>query len=120
MKPQINKIQTQLETEKTRLENLLGDFLGTGIDDIRESTVYGKREEIVTAFSDFEMNNVNINKTRDRLQEIERALVKITDDSYGFCDICGATIPRQRLEALPQTNVCLPCKTKNPSKNNAL
>ncbi len=35
------------------------------------------------------------------LRQIERALEKIEDDSYGICDVTGEEIPRARLEAVP-------------------
>ena len=37
-----------------------------------------------------------------RLREIERALRKIEDGSYGLSDASGAPIPRERLEAVPE------------------
>lgn len=35
------------------------------------------------------------------LRQIERALEKIEDNTYGICDITGEEIPRARLEAVP-------------------
>lgn len=35
------------------------------------------------------------------LRQVERALEKIEDDSYGVCDITGEEIPKARLEAVP-------------------
>jgi DnaK suppressor protein len=37
-----------------------------------------------------------------RLRMIERALEKIKDGTYGFSDVSGKPIPRDRLEALPE------------------
>jgi RNA polymerase-binding transcription factor DksA len=49
----------------------------------------------------------------DRLQamlaEIDRAMVKREDGSYGRCDVCGAGIPEQRLEARPWSTRCVGC-----------
>lgn len=41
------------------------------------------------------------------LHEIERALEKADDGSFGICDICGGTIPTERLEARPFTARCV-------------
>jgi DnaK suppressor protein len=38
----------------------------------------------------------------DRLSNIERALQKITDGTYGLSDASGAPIPMERLEAAPE------------------
>ena len=35
------------------------------------------------------------------LRQIERALEKIQDGTYGICDISGEEIPKARLEAMP-------------------
>jgi len=35
------------------------------------------------------------------LRQIERALEKIEEDTYGICDISGEEIPLARLEAIP-------------------
>jgi DnaK suppressor protein len=51
--------------------------------------------------------------THDRdqvvLTEVERALVKIEDETYGLCDVCGGRIAPARLEALPWATVCVGC-----------
>ena len=38
------------------------------------------------------------------LRQIERALEKIKDGTYGVCDISGDTIPPARLDAMPYAN----------------
>ena len=40
-------------------------------------------------------------KEFDILRQIERALEKINDNTYGICDISGEEIPLVRLEAIP-------------------
>ena len=42
-------------------------------------------------------------------QEVERALVKLDDGTYGMCDSCGAPIPEGRLEIHPWAVLCGPC-----------
>jgi DnaK suppressor protein len=39
------------------------------------------------------------------LRQIERALEKIEDGTYGKCDISGEEIPTARLEAIPYANM---------------
>jgi len=38
-----------------------------------------------------------------RLERIDRALRKIEEGTYGFSDLSGEPIPRERLEAVPET-----------------
>jgi len=47
---------------------------------------------------------------RSQLVEIEHALHKKEQGTYGLCDDCGQPIDPNRLEALPQANLCLNCK----------
>lgn len=42
-----------------------------------------------------------------RLEDIERALEKIAEESYGLSDDSGDPIPRARLEALPEARFTL-------------
>lgn len=41
------------------------------------------------------------------LEEIEAALGRLEDGSYGSCEVCGEPIGRDRLEAIPQARYCV-------------
>ncbi len=43
------------------------------------------------------------------LKEIENALLRIKDGTYGTCENCGKQITKKRLEAIPYTNICIDC-----------
>lgn len=42
--------------------------------------------------------------------QVEDALRRIKDGTYGVCRVCGKDIPVARLEAVPTTSICVPCK----------
>jgi len=42
--------------------------------------------------------------------EIDRAILKLDEDTYGICDGCGSEIDPERLEALPWATLCVSCK----------
>jgi DnaK suppressor protein len=44
------------------------------------------------------------------LDQVEAALTRIESRTFGICRSCGCEIPRARLEAVPTTQVCVPCK----------
>lgn len=48
---------------------------------------------------------------RHHLNEIERALARVDDGSYGRCAICGGSIAAERLAARPATPTCIDCAT---------
>jgi DnaK suppressor protein len=45
----------------------------------------------------------------ESLARTERALAKLEEGSYGVCDACGATIPAPRLQAMPDSVLCVTC-----------
>jgi len=46
------------------------------------------------------------------LRQIERALEKIQDDTYGVCDISGEEIPLARLEVMPYATMTVKAQEK--------
>ena len=46
------------------------------------------------------------------IADIDRALEKISDDSYGICDDCKRDIGGARMEALPATSRCVSCSSR--------
>jgi DnaK suppressor protein len=41
------------------------------------------------------------------LDEVETALRRIADGTYGTCRVCGRPIPEERLEAVPWATLCI-------------
>ena len=57
-----------------------------------------------------EMDLAMVIRESQELQEIEAALARIRDGSYGICIDCGGEIVRARLKADPAAMRCLPCE----------
>jgi RNA polymerase-binding transcription factor DksA len=55
-----------------------------------------------------------VSQLEETLGEVERALAKLDEGSYGTCDSCGQQITPARLEAMPATRYCIDCAS-NPS-----
>lgn len=47
------------------------------------------------------------------LREIDAALRRIEDGSYGTCTDCGIEIPRERLHVRPTAQRCIDCQTRH-------
>jgi RNA polymerase-binding transcription factor DksA len=45
-----------------------------------------------------------------KLASIDHALRQVPKGTYGICERCGASIDPARLEAVPETTLCLNCK----------
>ena len=50
-------------------------------------------------------------RERKLINKIKKALEKVEDGTFGFCEVCGEPIDFKRLEARPVTTHCIECKT---------
>jgi RNA polymerase-binding transcription factor DksA len=48
----------------------------------------------------------------ETLNQIESALERIDNGTYGFCTECGSRIPKARINALPYTPYCVKCASE--------
>lgn len=48
-------------------------------------------------------------RAREAIDDTTRALDRIATDRYGTCASCGDPIPFERLEAIPDTELCVAC-----------
>ena len=49
---------------------------------------------------------------KETLDDVEHALAKIDDGTYGQCEDCGKSINPARLEAMPAARLCMDCASK--------
>lgn len=49
-------------------------------------------------------------KLKTPIPRINRALCKISDGTYGYCDDCGDQIPEERLKLIPAAVLCIDCQ----------
>jgi DnaK suppressor protein len=97
--------RAQLEEERARIRGQLeqmGHF-GTGMSFDEGFADSGQ----VTA----ERGEVEAlaNSLVETLTEIEDALKKFDEGTYGICETCGNPIPEARLEAKPAAPLCIDC-----------
>ncbi len=110
-----NLLRSRLEQEQKRLTEELQQLKANmrPADERREGSPFGKREEEATESFELEKRLALEKRIRDQLAEVEHALHKFDEGTYGLCDKCGQSIDPARLEALPQASLCLSCKAKN-------
>jgi DnaK suppressor protein len=82
------------EAQRDRLTDSAGD------DQADTGTKTFEREQEITL-----ANNV-----RERMGQVERALDRLDDGHYGWCERCGNPIPVERLAAFPSATLCVTCK----------
>ena len=118
MTEKYKKLRSRLESERKHLLEELEQLLANAqpIDERREGSPFGKREEEATETSELEKRLALEKRTRDALSAVEHALKKFDQGTYGLCDKCGQHIAPERLDALPQASLCLECKAKESKK----
>lgn len=68
--------------------------------------------------SDAYMRLQNLDQVNSRnkvVQMIDEALHRISDGTYGICEVCGQLIRKPRLLNLPFVHTCMECQTKMES-----
>lgn len=106
--------RSRLEIERKHIMEDLGQLTADAhpIDERREGSPFGKREEEATETAEWEKRLAVERRLRGLLADIEHALAKIEKGTYGRCDNCGKLISQDRLEALPQASLCMSCKAE--------
>lgn len=110
-KTRLNALHKALEAERTEL-------LGQVEDLDSEADITRWRD---AGFDDDPADTGSANMERERaqslsaharriLEEIDAALRRMDDESYGTCERCGKQIEVDRLEALPYATLCMECK----------
>ncbi|MEG6585975.1 TraR/DksA C4-type zinc finger protein [Dendrosporobacter sp. 1207_IL3150] len=113
---QLEQFKNDLEQEKKRLISQISRLEETGIgdsmsDSLGELSVYDNHPADI-GDELFERSKDTALRDNEHiiLENVERALEKIDDESYGHCDKCGKEISVERLEAIPWANTCMSCQ----------
>lgn len=114
MATESNMLRSRLESERKHLTEELAQLKASArpLGERREGSPFGKREEEATETFELEKRLTLEKRLIDQLAEVDHALLKFKEGTYGLCDICGQSIDPARLEALPQANLCLSCKAQ--------
>jgi DnaK suppressor protein len=63
----------------------------------------------VDAMQQQQMRLALVRQRKDELARLENALNMVASGKYGVCNGCGEDIPDNRLEAVPDAQMCVPC-----------
>jgi len=99
-------IRAQLQEERGRLRERLQE-LGLGADDaLSLDGGFADSSQVTAERGEMEALAGTLN---DTLGEVEDALTRLDDGTYGRCEACGGEIPEARLEAKPAARRCIAC-----------
>lgn len=123
-------IRINLKSEATRLVDLRDDFRSVeGLNDtqvIEASQDHVGAElhpaEVASEFVQREIDLSMLSKIEGEIDDVQRALAKLDDGTYGTCEACHARIAEARLQALPAARFCVTCEARveepNPNRPN--
>ena len=99
-------LRAQLEEERARLRAQLDDLhaaegsFDEGFADTSQVTAERGEIEALTG------------SLGETLHDIEDALAKFDDGTFGACERCGAEIAAARIEAMPAARLCIDCASQ--------
>ena len=104
----------RLDEERTRLEGVRGAFAVEHLDDEDESESISElsaldqhQADIGTETFEREKDLSILEQIEAELADVEHALRRLDDGTYGTCEFDGKPIPEERLEAVPAARFCL-------------
>ena len=110
-----DRFRALLEEERGRvkaaIDNIHAEHPGSMSDESGEDAVYDNHlADTATETYDRELDYTLEENSEHVLSEIEGALRRIEDGTYGQCTNCGRQIPEERLEARPYATLCIDCQ----------
>jgi len=107
-------LREQLLVERERLEHEIAELdadLSESLEDSSEESPYDQHmAETAGVTLDREIDLTLQENARASVAQIDRALGKLENGSYGRCDKCGKLIGEDRLQAAPFATLCIDCK----------
>lgn len=101
LKQQLTQRKQQLLFETTSSKELINELMSETVTDDLD-------------FAEISSDSYNMsalcNKQIEELKEIDIALKKIENKTYGICEMCDERIGLQRLKAKPHSRFCIDCR----------
>jgi RNA polymerase-binding protein DksA len=95
---------------------LLGDMTQMEDDSLKDhsktTSIPTDMEELGSDSADQELTYSLLGSEEATLDQIEAAIKRIEDGSYGRCEECGEEIPKSRLDAIPYAAECVRCASQ--------
>ncbi len=120
----------ELNLYKEKLLNLRDDIFSQ-MQDLSQETLMKSQKDLSGDISGYSLHMADVasdnyerefnlglvSNERKIIMEIEEALKRIEDKTYGICLMCEKPIAKKRLEAIPYTRYCKRCQEKLEKEN---
>ncbi len=116
-KAKLKEFRAQLEAERQRLSELIAEHEHE-LEEARLTETSADRSpdpgsaDAGSMKFEYEKELSLERNSIDLLHKVERALARVEDGTYGFCESCGVEIPLARLDVLPYATMCVNCASK--------
>ena len=105
----LQRFRELLEQQRADLRREL-DALQVETANVNQTEGYGVKNHPAEDASELFLRERNLaisGDLRQELDDVERALIRIANGTYGFCEECGEPINPERLEARPAATYCI-------------
>jgi RNA polymerase-binding protein DksA len=110
LKEVLDELHEQRDHSAEILEHQESELTGL-MRDSGDGAGHDQADMGATSFErDHELTVLNIE--REKVAQIDRALARIEDGTYGVCESCGNPIGKMRVMAFPRATLCLTCKQR--------
>ena len=99
----IQGLRTTLEEERDSLRRQLAE-LGYGAKGLDYDPNFADSSQVTAERGEAERL---AGELRDSLEEVDAALKRLEQGTYGICEVCGKPIGAPRLEAMPAARLCI-------------
>ena len=110
----VPKARRRLEEERNRLMGIRDGLTGEPVDGTSERDAlselsFGDQHpaDLGTEMFEREKDMSILDRIDAALTDVDRALKRLDEGTYGLCEACGREIPAARLEIKPETRFCV-------------
>jgi len=104
----LSDVRAALEAEREELRAQLTG-LGVGVTAGDYDANFADSSQVTAERGEAEALATRLTQT---LADVDRALARLDDGTYGTCESCGKPIGDARLEAMPTARLCMACASR--------
>ena len=112
-------MRKRLEEKQAEIQQHIAVLTGSPAppeDAISASDGVFEPEEEAVDLQETDVDQAILDNEKALLAEVQQALARIENGTYGICSNCGQPIPEKRLEAIPWATLCLVCEPEPGSE----
>jgi RNA polymerase-binding transcription factor DksA len=105
---------------RARLQGVMTQMTDSALMEAKTTRMPNHMAELGSGNFDQELTFSLLGSERNALDQVEAAMARIADGSYGRCETCGGNIPKSRLAAIPYAAQCVRCASKQEDMGGTL